>query len=76
MTRGKKILTGCLVAIAIMVLAVILTVVFFVSWIKTPGPDLEGRRLLHERTDLYAEFRLRRDDQAVRDLLRAGFGET
>ncbi len=70
MTRGKKILTGCLVAIAIMVLAVILTVVFFVSWLKTPSPDLEGRRLLHESTDLYAELRLRRDDQAVRDLLR------
>ena len=71
MTRGKKILVGCLVAIAIMVLAVILAVVFFVSWIKTPGPELEGRRLVHERTAFYAELRLRRDDQGVRDLLRA-----
>ena len=70
MTRGKKILVGCLAGMAIMVLAVILAVVFFVSWIRSPGPELEGRRLVHEHTDLYAELKLRREDEAVRDLLR------
>jgi hypothetical protein len=70
MTRGKKILVGCLVAVAALILTFILAVVFAVSWVKSPSPDLDGQRLVDAGTRVYAELRLREEDQAVRQLLR------
>jgi hypothetical protein len=70
MTRGKKIFVGCLVSVGVIILAVILTVVFIVSWLNSPGPELDGQRLVDANTRIYAELRLEEEDQTVRDLLR------
>ncbi len=70
MTPKKKILVGCLAAVGAMILAVILSVFFFVTWIKSPSPELDGNRLVEPDTLIYAEVRLREEDQAVRQLLR------
>jgi hypothetical protein len=70
-SRGKKILLGCVVLVAAVILGIILTSVLFVAWLKSPGDLLEGSRLVDADTGLYLDVTLHEDDPAARDLVRA-----
>ncbi len=71
LTRGKKILLGCLVALASLIIGMVVAVVLAITWLRAPGPDLDTHRLLDEGTGFYLELRLRRDDPGSRDLFRS-----
>jgi hypothetical protein len=70
-SRGKKILVGCLVLVAAVVLGIVLTLVLFGVWVSSPGDSLEGSRLVDADTGLYLDATLDNDDPAARDLVRA-----
>jgi len=70
-SRGKKILVGCLVLVAAVVLGVVLTLVLFGVWVSSPGELLESSRLVDADTGLYLDVTLHEDDPAARDLVRA-----
>jgi hypothetical protein len=71
LARGQKFLFGCLAVFGVLVLILILAGTFFVSWIRTPGPPLEGARIVDDGTAVYAEVRLRKEDPGAREYVRA-----
>jgi hypothetical protein len=70
-SRGGRFLIGCLGVVGAIVVVLIVAGIMFTRWIRTPGPLLEGARLLDERTAVYVEARLRSDDSGARAVLRA-----
>ena len=73
MTRGRKILIGCLVAVGVVIIAAVGSTVFFFSWLQTPGEPLEGNRLLDDQTRVYLEVRFAENDPGTRELVKALF---
>jgi hypothetical protein len=66
-SRARKVVLGVLVVV-ILVLAVGLPVLF--TYVRRPGPLLEGERLLGANTTVHAELTLRREDPGARHLAR------
>lgn len=75
MTRGRKILIGCVVVLGAMVFSAVAGVALFFRWLQTPGDPLEGNRLINNETRTYVEMRLEASNpgahQIVRTLIQA-----
>ncbi len=64
---GRRLLYGCLTAAGVVLAAIIVSILSFRSWLRTPGELMEPGSLLDARTIVYAELHLRAEDPGVRE---------
>ena len=69
-SRGRIVLIGCLAALGVVVVVVLVGWFFLARWIHQPSPPLDGTRLADDATAAYLDVHLRRDDPGARALVR------
>ena len=69
-SRGRIVLIGCLAALGVVVVVVLVGWFLLARWIHQPSPPLDGTRLADDATAAYLDVHLRREDAGARALVR------